>query len=114
VRLRFTILIPNFVNPNLDVDCEIRLRAEDGRVRARYRSFAVDVDWPIWVTGISFGASKFVEEVIDLVVESRLRPRILEEVVGAFHDDLDMLPAGFRLYTLTTVADQIHWMACPA
>jgi hypothetical protein len=46
VRLRFKILIPKFVNPDLDVDCEIRLRAEDGRVRARYRSLAVDVDWP--------------------------------------------------------------------
>jgi hypothetical protein len=55
-----------------------------------------------------------VEEVIDLVVESRLRPRILEAVVAACDDNLDMLPEGYRLYTITTVADQIHWMACPA
>lgn len=113
LRLRFTIIVNNFANPDLDVDCEVSIRAQDGGVRARYRSFAVDVDWPWWVTGVSLGVTKIVEEVIESRIEGVLRPKLLDAVVAAFDADLAMIPPTHRLYTLTTAADRIDWMVCP-
>lgn len=63
VALRFKLAIDNFADPNIDVDFTIGLRVRNGSVEPFYKSFAVDVDWPWWVTVITAGVSKICRGV---------------------------------------------------
>ena len=113
LRLRFNINIDNFVDPDLDVDCTIQLRAESGDVVPTYRSFSVDVDWPWWVTGLSLGISKIVEEVVEDKIQGELRSQLLQAVDDAFDAYLAMIPSTHRLYSVATVTNQINFTVCP-
>jgi hypothetical protein len=113
LRLRFTISIDNFVDPDLDVDCTIRLKAQNGEVVPTYQSFSVDVDWPWWVTGLSLGISKIVEEVVEDQIEGELRTRLLKAVKDEFNSHLALIPPTHRLYSVTTVTNQINFTVCP-
>jgi hypothetical protein len=79
VKLRLKIALNNFFDPDVDVDAKIAVGVSpEGKPLAFYRSFSVDVDWPWWVTGITLGISKIVEEFADGLVEGQLKTRILE------------------------------------
>jgi hypothetical protein len=113
VALRFKLAIDNFADPDIDVDFTIGLRVRNGSVEPYYRSFAVDVDWPWWVTVITAGVSKLVEEFIDGKIEGRLKPAIL----AGLKDQLDALvaqiPGDLRLHSLSFAENEIRVTVCP-
>lgn len=113
LRLRFTINIDNFVDPDLNIDCTIQLQAQNGDVVPSYRSFSVDVDWPWWVTGITLGISEIIEAVLEDQIEGQLRPQLLEAVHDALSAFLAQIPPTHRLYSVTTVTNQINFIVCP-
>jgi hypothetical protein len=113
VALRLQLAIDDFADPNVDIDFTIGLRVRNGSVEPFYRRFAVDVDWPWWVTVITAGVSKIVEEFIDEKVEEVLKPRILEEVREQIDGLIDQLPGDLRLHTLHLAENEIRVTACP-
>lgn len=114
VALRFKVAIDDFVDPKVDVDFSMGLRVRNGSAEPFFRSFAVDVDWPWWVTVISAGASKVVEEFIDDKIEKKLKPRILSEVRAQIDDLVNRLPGNLRLHSLSLAENEIRVTACPA
>lgn len=81
IRLRMKLHINNFFDPDVDVDARIGVGVSaENEALAFYRSFRVDVDWPWWVTGITLGISKIVEEFVDGMVERRIKTRILNDL----------------------------------
>jgi hypothetical protein len=111
--LRFTLVINNFVDPNIDVDFTIGLRVRSGTAEPFYRRFAVDVDWPWWVTVLTSAVSKIVEEFLDEVVEDMLRSQILDEVRQQIEGLVNQLPGDLRLHTLNLAENEIRLTACP-
>src|SRR5262245_12664940 len=92
LRLRLKLGINNFFDPDVDVDAKIDVgMSPEGKVVAFYKSFAVDVDWPWWVTGITLGISKIVEEFVDGMVEDAMKNRILNDLRNGFQARLDAL-----------------------
>lgn len=113
VALRFRVAIDNFADPDVDVDFTVGLRVRDGAVEAFYRSFAVDVDWPWWVTVVSVGASKIVEEFLDGKIEDALKPKILAELEAQLDAFVDRLPGSLRVHTVALRENEIRVTACP-
>lgn len=114
VALRFRVAVDNFADPDVDVDFTIGLRVRNGSIEAFYNSFAVDVDWPWWVTVVTAGVSKIVEEFLDDQIEKELKPRILQEVKNQLDAFVDRLPGDLRLHTLSLRNNEIGVTACPA
>jgi hypothetical protein len=114
VALRFKLAIDNFADPNIDVDFTIGLRVRNGSVEPFYKSFAVDVDWPWWVTVITAGVSKIVEEFIDGRIEARLKPAILAAVKEQIDDLVDQIPGDLRLHSLSLAENEIRVTVCPS
>lgn len=114
VKLRLRVDVPNFFDPNLNVNMVIAVRAENQNVVVSYRSFSNDLDWPWWVTGITFGISKFIEEIIENKIERQIKPLILQKLKEQIDSFLRLLPPAYRLHSLTTQADEIKVMVCPA
>ena len=82
VKLRLKVALNNFFDPDVDIDAKIAVGiSPEGEILAFYRSFSVDVDWPWWVTGITLGISKIVEEFADGFVEGLLKQRILDGIL---------------------------------
>jgi hypothetical protein len=78
VKLRLKLDINNFFDPDVNIDAVLQVGiAPDGRALVYYKSFSVDVDWPWWVTGITLGITKIVEEFLDGAVEKKIKPRML-------------------------------------
>jgi hypothetical protein len=113
VALRFKLAIDNFADPNIDVDFTIGLRVRNGSVEPFYKSFAVDVDWPWWVTVITAGVSKIVEEFIDGKIEAKLKPAILAGVKDQIDDLVDQIPGNLRLHSLSLAENEIRVTVCP-
>jgi hypothetical protein len=81
LRLRLKVEVENFFDPDVDVDAKIEVGVSpEGQVVAFYRSFAVDVDWPWWVTGITLGITKIIEEFKDGTVEKNLKTKLLNDL----------------------------------
>ena len=78
-----------------------------------YKSFAVDVDWPWWVTVITAGVSKIVEEFIEGKIEAKLKPAILTGVKDQIDDLVDQIPGGLRLHSLSLAENEIRVTVCP-
>ena len=114
VNLRLRIAVPKFWDADLYVDMVIAVRAVNHDVVVSYRSYSDDVDWPDFVSGITLGISKFVEEVIESRIEQKIKPMILEKVKERIDSFLDMIPSTHRLHSITTEADEIRVMVCPA
>jgi hypothetical protein len=114
VALRFKLAIDNFADPSIDVDFTIGLRVRNGAVEPYFKRFAVDVDWPWWVTVITAGASKLVEELIDEKFEDKLKPAILTGVKSQIDKLVDQLPSNLRLHSLTLAPNEIRVTVCPA
>jgi hypothetical protein len=78
VKLRLKLAINNFFDPDVNIDAVLQAGiAPDGKALVFYKSFSVDVDWPWWVTGITLGITKIVEEFLDGAVEKKIKPRML-------------------------------------
>lgn len=113
VGLRLGLAIDNFPDPDIDIDLTIGLRLRNGSLEPFYRRFDVDVDWPWWVTVISAGASKVVEEFMDEAVEDRLRPLILDAAKERIDALVDQIPGDMRLHSLQVRDGEIRVTACP-
>ncbi|MBS1713758.1 MAG: hypothetical protein JST30_05420 [Armatimonadetes bacterium] len=93
LRLRLKLAIDNFFDPDVDVDARIDIgMSPEGQVLAVYKSFAVDVDWPWWVTGITLGITKIVEEFMDGAVEGAMKQKILNDLRRGFQNKVDAFP----------------------
>jgi len=113
VAVRLSISINNFPDPDVDVDFTLGLQIRDGAVEPFFRSFSVDVDWPWWVTTVSLGITKIVEEVIENEIEGRLKQAILDQVKQVIAGVVDDLPASLRLFRIVTLQDRIDVTVCP-
>jgi hypothetical protein len=113
VALRFKLAVDNFADPNIDVDFTIGLRVRNGSVEPFYKRFAVDIDWPWWVTVITSGVSKIVEEFIDGKLEAKLKPAILTGVKDQIDKLVDQIPGDLRLHSLGLAENEIRVTVCP-
>ncbi|MBV6457005.1 MAG: hypothetical protein HONBIEJF_00110 [Fimbriimonadaceae bacterium] len=111
IRMRLKLSVNNFADPDVDVDAKIDVGVSpEGPVLAFYRSFAVDVDWPWWVTALTLGVSKIVEEFVDGAVEANLKSKILNDLRAAFQSQVDAQDGAVA--DLDTVQDAVLVTLC--
>lgn len=111
IRLRMKLEINNFFDPDVDVDARIRVAVStESRALVFYQSFTVDVDWPWWVTGMTLGITKIVEEFIDGEVEGKIRQRMLDDL----RDQIDAFISlsGGVVSSIETQQDRVVVMVC--
>jgi len=113
VKLRLRVAVPNFFDPDLNVNMVIAVRAVNHKVVVSYRSYSNDLDWPSWISGITLGASKFIEEVIESRIEQKVKPLILQKLQEQIDSFLRLIPSTHRLHSITTEADEIRGLVCP-
>jgi hypothetical protein len=113
VGLRLKVAIDNFADPDLDVDATIGLQVRDRRAEAFYRSFSVDLDWPWWVTALTAGVSKIVEEIIEDKIEGQLKPAILAGLEAQLDTLVDQIPGSLALHSVQFAPDEIRVTVCP-
>ena len=114
VKLRLKVAVPNFFDPDLNIDMVIGVRAANNNVLVSYRSYSNDVDWPWWVTGITLGITEFIEESLESRIERQVKPLILQKLKEQIDSFLRLIPPTHRLQSLTTEADEIRALVCPA
>jgi hypothetical protein len=111
IRLRMTLKINNFFNPDIDVDARLGVGVSpENEALVFYRSFHVDVDWPWWVTGITGGISKIVEEFIDDMVEGKLRNKIRNDLRAEINSFIQS--SGGVVSTIETEQDRVVVTVC--
>lgn len=113
VKLRLRVAVPNFFDPDLNVNMVIAVRAANGQVVVSYRSYSNNVDWPWWVTGITLGITEFIEGIIEDRLERQVKPLILQKLKEQIDSFLRLIPPTHRLHSLTTEADEIRGLVCP-
>jgi hypothetical protein len=113
VSLHMKLEIDKFADPRVEVDFVIGLSVDDGAVRPYYRSFATDVDWPWYITTITLGVTKIIEEFLDNRVERKLKPAILEKIQGVIDELVAMLPDNTKIHTIRLTEDAVVVTACP-
>lgn len=114
MSIRAQVEVDNFTDPTLYVDLVIRPQVVDGAVVARYASFAVDIDWPWWVTTLTLGVSKIVEEFKEDGVEGGLKVDILARVQARIDQIVGLLGDDTLVHAVSLSQDAISVTACPA
>lgn len=114
VAIRMKVRVPNFTDPELDIDLSLGVRTRDGAVEVFLRRFAVDLDWPWWVTGLSLGISKIVEEVLEDKIEGELRAKVVDAAQGAIDSFVEQLPGDLAVHRVVTAPDRVDVTVCPA
>ena len=114
IKLRLKLDVPNFFDPNVDVDMLLRLRATNNDIVVSFGSYSSDVDWPFWVTGITLGITEFVDNVIRTRINRQLKPLILEKVKAEIDKKLMEIPPTHALSDLTTESNLIRAQICPS
>lgn len=113
VKLRLKVAVPSFFDPDLNIDMVIGVSAASNNVVVSYRSYSNDLDWEWWVTGITLGISKFIEEIIESKIEQRVKPLILQKLKEQIDSFISLIPPTHHLHSLTTEADEIRGLVCP-
>ena len=113
VKLRLKVAVPNFFDPDLNVDMVIGVSAVNSTIAVSYKSYSNDLDWPWWVTGITLGITKIIEEIIESQIEKKVKPLILEKLKEQIDSFLKLIPPTHRLHSLTTESNEIRGMVCP-
>jgi hypothetical protein len=113
VFLHMKLEIDNFADPTVYVDFVIGLNVDDGLVRPYYRSFTTDVDWPWYITTVTLGVTKIVEEFLDNRVEGDMKPKVLEKIQGVIDGLVGLLPDDMKIHTIRLTEDAIVVTACP-
>lgn len=97
VGLRLKLEINNFFDPDIDVDARIAVGvSSEGQALPFYNKFAVDVDWPWYVTGLTLGISKIVEEFVDGTVQGAIKQRMLDDFRTGINTSLRLFPGVAR------------------
>jgi hypothetical protein len=113
VSLHMKLEIDKFADPRVDVDFVIGLNVDNGAVRPYYRSFAVDVDWPWYITTLTLGVTKIVEEFLDDRVEGDMKPTVLDKIQGVIDGLVALLPDDMKIHTIRLTEDAVVVTACP-
>ncbi len=113
VKLRLKVAVPNFWDPDLNIDMVISVRAVGHQVMVAYVGYSNDLDWPWWVTTITLGVSKLIEELIESKIEKKVKPLILKKLKEQIDAMLALLPATYQLHSLITEPDEIRATVCP-
>lgn len=114
VKLRLKVAVPNFFDPDLDVDMVIGVSAVNHSPVVTFRSYSNNLHWPWWVTGITLGITEFIDGAIESRIEQKVNPLLLEKLKAQIDSFLRLIPPTHRLQSLTTEADEIRAMVCPA
>ena len=114
MKLRLKISVPNFFDPDLNIDMVVGLTAVNHTPVLSFRRFSVDVHWPWWVTGITLGVTEFIDGIIESSIERRVKPLILQKLKEQIDSLLRLVPQNYRLQSISTEADQIRVTVCPA
>ena len=111
VKLRLKASINNFPDPDLNVDMKIGIGVGPGNtVSVFYRSFSVDVDWPWWVTAISLGITKIVEEIVEGRIEGKIKSQILDSLRTQITEAARLIPG--VLASIQTLQDELRLKIC--
>lgn len=113
VSLHMKLEIDKFADPRVDVDFVIGLNVDDGMVRPYYRSFTVDVDWPWYITTLTLGVTKIVEEFLDDRVEGDMKPAVLDKIQGVIDGLVALLPDDMKIHTIRLTEDTVVVTTCP-
>ncbi len=114
VKLRLKVAVPNFFDPDLDVDMVIGVSAVNHLPAVTFRSYSNNLHWPWWVTGITLGITEFIDGTIENRIEQKVKPLLLEKLKEQIDSFLRLIPPTHRLQSLTTEPDEIRAMVCPA
>jgi hypothetical protein len=114
VSVDMKLEIDKFADPDVDVDFVIGLTVDEGVVHPYYRTFTVDVDWPWYITTVTLGVTKIIEEFLDDRVEGEMKPAVLQEIQGAIDDLVALLPNDMKIHTISLTEDAVLVTACPA
>lgn len=111
IKLRLSASINNFPDPDLNVDMKIGVGVGPGNtVSVFYRSFSVDVDWPWWVTAISLGITKIVEEIVEGRIEGKIKNQILDTLRTQINAATKLIPG--VLTSIQTLQDELRLKIC--
>ena len=111
VRLRLRAAINNFPDPDLNVDMKIGVGVGPGNtVTVFYRSFSVDVDWPFFVTAISLGITKIVEEIVEGRIQGKIKNQILDSLRTQITAAARLIPG--VLASIRTLQDELQLKIC--
>jgi hypothetical protein len=113
IRLRLKVEVNNFFDPDVDVDARIAVGVSpEGRALAWYKSFSTDVDWPWWVTGITIGVTKIIEQFKDGTVEDKIKPRMLNGFITQLQAQVAAFPG--VVSAIETQQDRVLVTVCDA
>jgi hypothetical protein len=122
VRASFNLGIPNFFDPQLDVDMLLILSAEDGKPVYEFRRFSIDIDlpWWVWLTSAAAGLAGIgVTALIEELVERVIRPLLKQDIGAGLDKTLDLVLVVLRvqhpdysLLGLSTAADRVLYTVC--
>ncbi len=111
IKLRLKASINNFPDPDINVDMKVGLGVGPGNtVSVFYRSFSVDVDWPWWVTAISLGITKIVEEIVEGRIEGKIKAQILDSLKTQLTNAAKQIPG--VLAAIETLQDELRLKIC--
>mgnify|MGYP000218047527 CR=1 FL=1 len=113
VKLRLKVSVPNFFDPDLNIDIVIGVSAASNSAVVSYRSYSNDLDWPWWVTGITLGITKLIEEVIESRIERGVKPLILQKLKEQIDSFIRFIPPTHSLHSLTTEDNEVRGLVCP-
>ena len=111
IKLRLKASVNNFPDPDLNVDMKVGLGVGPGNtVSVFYRSFSVDVDWPWWVTAISLGITKIVEEIVEGRIQGKIKGQILDSLRTQLSNAAKQIPG--VLANIQTLQDELRLKIC--
>lgn len=113
VKLRLKVSVPNFFDPDLNINMVIGVSAASNNAVVSYRSYSTDLDWEWWVGAITLGASEFIEEVMESRIEQKVKPLILQKLKEQIDSFISLIPSTHSLHSLTTRANEIRALICP-
>ncbi len=113
VSIRTKLEINNFSDPTLYIDFVLGLDVVAGAVVPAYKSFSVDVDWPWWVTTLSLGITKIVEEFVEGAIEGDLKAEIRERIADKIDAMVDLLGDDKKVHTVSLTDEAVVVTACP-
>jgi hypothetical protein len=113
VSIKTKLEVNNFTDPTLYVDFVLGLDVVDGSVVPRYKSFSVDVDWPWWVTTLTLGITKAVEEFIEGEIEGDLKEEIRQRITDRIDAMVALLGEDKKVHSVALTDEAVVVTACP-
>ncbi len=114
VSIRTKLEVNNFTDPSLSIDFTLGLDVVNGSVQPRYKSFSVDIDWPWWVTTLSLGITKIVEEFKEDDIEGGLKDDIRQRITDRIDAMVALLGQDKKVHSVALTEDAVIVTACPA